>query len=164
MRSGIVLLLTVAGLGACASNSAYAQVPAGLGYDAPYYDPAACWADGWSDLSQMPYCGWYDGFFYPGTGIYVYGHDRRPHVWSDGQQNYWSGRREQWHNDSTAGAREMLGGISGTGVSRPLQPTEMGGGMSGFGGGRAGTYGGHFGGAGGGGGFRGNGGGHSGRP
>jgi hypothetical protein len=113
----------------------------------------------------MPYCGWYDGFFYPGTGIYVYDHDRRPHVWSDGQQNYWSGRREQWHNDSTAGARGMLGGISGAGVSRPLQPSEMGGGMSGFGGGgRAGTYGGHFGGAGGGGGFRGNGGGHSGRP
>jgi hypothetical protein len=171
MRSRIALLPTIAGvlLGACAGSSALAQAaPGGLGYDAPYYDPGACWEDGWSGSSVMPYCGWYDGFFYPGTGIYVYDRNRGPHVWSDGQQHYWSGRREQWHNMSTTGARGMLGGVSGAGVSRPLQPSEMGGGMPGFGSGRSGTYGGHFGGAGGRGAggfgsFGGNGGGHPGR-
>jgi hypothetical protein len=181
MRSRIALLLTVASLslGACATGTANAQpIPVGLGYDTAYYDPAACWEYGWPGTSELPYCGWYDGFFYPGSGIYVYDRNHRPHVWSDGQHNYWSGRREQWHSVSTTGARGMLGGISGAGVSRPLQPNEMGGGMKGFGGSRgatAGGFGGFGGRAGGGfggfggraggsfGGFGGSGGGHSGR-
>ena len=168
MRSQLTLALTAAGLSlsACATDGAVAGPGAiASGYDAPYYDPAACWGYGWAGTINMPYCGWYDGFFYPGSGIYVYDRNRRPHVWSDGQHEHWSGQREQWHDVSTSGARGALGGIGGSGVSRPLQPHEMGGGMGGFGGGHFGTYGGHFGGFGGGhgGGFGGHGGGHSGR-
>ena len=29
-----------------------------------------------------PYYGWNDGFYYPGTGYYVYDRDRRPHRWT----------------------------------------------------------------------------------
>jgi hypothetical protein len=177
MHSRIPFLLAVASLslGSLATDAANAQPAApGLADDTPDYDSNACWEYGWPGTSEMPYCGWYDGFFYPGSGIYVYDRDHRPHIWSDGQQHYWSGRREQWHSVSTSGARGSLGGISGAGVSRPLQPGEMGRGMSGFGGGRgaagAGIGGGGFGGhgAGGfggraGGAFGGNGGGRSGR-
>jgi hypothetical protein len=168
MRTTIASLLTVAGLALapCVTDEAVAQpiVPA-AGYDAPYYDPAACWDYGWAGAFDMPYCGWYDGYFYPGSGIYVYDHNRQPHIWSDGQHQHWSAQREQWHNASTDGARQMLGGVSGSAVSRPLQPHEMGGGLGGFDGGHFGSYGGHFGGQGGaGGGFGSHGGGHSGRP
>jgi hypothetical protein len=171
MHSRIALLLAVAGLSLGADAAANAQpLPLGLGYDAPYYDPAACWDYGWAGAYELPYCGWYDGFFYPGSGIYVYDRNRRPHIWSDGQQHYWSGRREQWHNSSTASARGMLGGISGTGVSRPLQPSEIGGGLRGPGGSFGGAGGRGFGGRGGSGfggragaGFGGSGGGHPGR-
>ena len=30
--------------------------------------------------------GWYDNYYYPGTGIYVYDSYRRPHVWNDRQR------------------------------------------------------------------------------
>jgi len=42
-----------------------------------------------------PYWGWYDGFYYPGTGYYVYDSYRRPHVWTDAQRRYWSERRKK---------------------------------------------------------------------
>ena len=42
-----------------------------------------------------PYYGWYDNYYYPGVGTYVYDSYRRPHVWSDSQQRYWSSRRQQ---------------------------------------------------------------------
>jgi hypothetical protein len=150
MRSPIAFLLTVAGLSLGAGAAANAQpLPVGLGYDAPYYDPAACWEYGWAGAADMPYCGWYNGFFYPGSGIYVYDRNHRPHIWSDGQHHYWSGRREQWNNGSTTGARATLGGMSGAGVSRPLQPREIGQGMTGTGSGGRGISGGRPGGLGG---------------
>jgi len=176
MRPRLGLLLAAAGLPLAACTTAQSLAGPGVlasGYDAPYYDPAACWDYGWAGTYNMPYCGWYDGYFYPGSGIYVYDRNRHAHIWSDGQHQHWSGQREQWHDMSTIGARGMLGGASGAGVSRQLQPHEMGGGMAGFSPGQFGGYGGHFGGQGGrGGGFRGGGGrgsggshsgGHSGR-
>ncbi|MET0180880.1 MAG: hypothetical protein ABW194_10430, partial [Novosphingobium sp.] len=40
-----------------------------------------------------PYYGWYDGFYYPGTGYYIYDNGGRRHRWSDGHRRYWEGRR-----------------------------------------------------------------------
>jgi hypothetical protein len=148
MRFAVALLPTLAlSLVGCATDG-YGQAAVGIGYDAPYFDAGSCWNDGWAGTFDMPYCGWYDNYFYPGSGIYVYDRDRRPHVWSDGQHNYWSGRREQWHSVSTDGARAALGGVDGRGVSRPVGPDEMGRGMGGFGTGHFNSFGGHFGGSG----------------
>ena len=33
-----------------------------------------------------PYYGWYDDYYYPGTGIYVYDSYRRPRTWNDDQR------------------------------------------------------------------------------
>ena len=41
-----------------------------------------------------PYYGWYDDYYYPGTGYYVYDSYRRPHMWSDSQRSYWTRRRQ----------------------------------------------------------------------
>jgi hypothetical protein len=159
MRTRFALLLAATGLslGACATDGSYAAGGVGLAYNDPFYDPAACWNQGWGASFDMPYCGWNDGFFYPGSGIYVYDRDRHAHVWSDGQHHYWSQRREQWHNDSTMGARQAIGSMDGAAPSRRIMGNEMGTGMRGFGG----RFGGFRGGGGGGGG-RGGGGRHGG--
>jgi hypothetical protein len=144
MRTRIAFLIATAAasLGACAADGAYAGGGVGLAYNDAFYDPAACWSTGYSNYAfNGPYCGWYDGFFYPGSGIYVYGRDRQPHIWSDPQRSHWTQQREGWHNDSTVGARSALGMNDGSSVSRPLGPTEMGTGMRGFGG-RFGGFGG----------------------
>jgi len=39
--------------------------------------------------------GWYDNFYYPGTGYYVYDSYRRPHRWTDAQRRYWESRRSR---------------------------------------------------------------------
>lgn len=70
------------GYGYGAYNSPY------YGYSAPYYGAGA------------PYFGWYDDYYYPGAGIYVYDSYRRPHRWNDRQRTYWSSRQ-------TSGARTM---------------------------------------------------------
>ena len=36
-----------------------------------------------------PYYGWYDDYYYPGTGTYVYKLYRKPHAWSSRQRTYW---------------------------------------------------------------------------
>jgi hypothetical protein len=137
MRMKLLLLLGLASLslGACATDGAYAGGGVGLGFNDAYYDPSACWNYGFSDFGFAgPYCGWYDGYFYPGSGIYVYGRDRTPHIWSDPQKSHWTDQREQWHGNSTLGARSALGIKGGSTVSRPIAPHEMGQGMGGFGG------------------------------
>ena len=42
-----------------------------------------------------PYFGWNNGYYYPGTGYYVYDRYRRPYVWTDEQRRYWSERRQK---------------------------------------------------------------------
>ena len=39
------------------------------------------------------YFGWYNNFYYPGTGSYVYDRYRRPFRWNGAQQRYWSGQQ-----------------------------------------------------------------------
>lgn len=58
----------------------------------------------YGSLYGSPYWGWYDGFYYPGTGFYVYDRYRRPYVWSDRYRRYWSDRRDVWRQ--RAGTRD----------------------------------------------------------
>ncbi len=102
-------LAVVAGfsLSACAYGEyGYGGVSVGLGsggyyddydpYYGSYYDPfydgyygsRARFGRGYSSGF-----GWYDGFYYPGTGFYVYDRFRQRHRWNDGQRRYWEGRR-----------------------------------------------------------------------
>ncbi len=96
---GILLAGTVA-LGGCAYGGygPYGGMSVGVGYDSGYgyggYGgggyPYGTYG-GYGD----PYYGWYDNYYYPGTGYYVYDSYRRPHRWNNNQQRYWSQRREQ---------------------------------------------------------------------
>lgn len=67
----------------------YGGVSLGLGYGGGYpgyYDYGGWYGD--------PYFGWYDGFYYPGSGYYVYDSYRRPHRWDHRQEHHWTQRRD----------------------------------------------------------------------
>ncbi|MEL1249944.1 hypothetical protein [Aurantiacibacter gilvus] len=70
------------GLGACTTYDDYgyptSRVSVGIGYGAPYY-------------------GWYDGFYYPGTGYYIYDRRGTRHRWSHRYRDYWLARRPRDH-------------------------------------------------------------------
>jgi hypothetical protein len=73
-------LAAALGLAACSSSDygrhgyGYTRVGVGVGYASPYY-------------------GWYDGFYYPGTGYYVYDRHGSRHRWRDNDRRHWEGRR-----------------------------------------------------------------------
>ena len=79
-RTAFALAATTTLLGACSTGygGGYGMASAGY-YGDSYYD------DG--------YYGWYDNFYYPGTGYYVYDRQRRAHRWNDRQRQYWQARR-----------------------------------------------------------------------
>jgi hypothetical protein len=56
------------------------------GYGSPY---------GYGAGYGSPYYGWYNNYYYPGTGYYVYDSYRRPIRWSDSQRNYWLERQQR---------------------------------------------------------------------
>ena len=82
-------LVGVIALGGCGYDDGYyGGVSVGSGYyGGGYYD------DYWGRGYQPSYYGWYDGFYYPGSGYYVYDRGGRRHRWNDGHRRYWEGRR-----------------------------------------------------------------------
>ena len=74
------------GYGGYSGYNGYGYSP--YGYGSPYYGA------GYYGGFGSPYWGWYDNYYYPGTGIYVYDSYRRPRVWTDTQRRYWLGRQQ----------------------------------------------------------------------
>jgi hypothetical protein len=91
-------------LGGCAYNpygGLGVSVGYGSGYD-PYYDRyygGSRYGYGSSfGYGYSPYWGWYDDFYYPGTGYYVYDIYRRPYRWTDRQRAYWLQRQQAYRS------------------------------------------------------------------
>jgi hypothetical protein len=78
----------------------------GYGYD-PYYDGYG--------YGGYPAYGWYNGFYYPGTGYYVYDRGGRRQRWRDSDRHYWEGRR----GNAQAGGWRGRDGVAPPGVPRP---------------------------------------------
>ncbi|MCP1469565.1 hypothetical protein J3E64_001240 [Sphingobium sp. OAS761] len=91
-------------LGGCAYDDGYGGVSVGTGYYGGYGngygDPY--WGSGYYPGG---YYGWYDGFYYPGNGYYVYDRGGRRHRWTDGQRRHWEGRRGRHDGDGRWGNR-----------------------------------------------------------
>ena len=83
IRAAALTVVASIGLSACTTPYGYGGVGVGYGsgYD-PYY-------------GYEPYWGWYDGYYYPGTGYYVYDRYRRAYPWSDHHRHHWEERRER---------------------------------------------------------------------
>jgi len=96
LRLPALVLASTLGLSACAygyGDHGYASVHyGGGGYCDPYYDDCYGAASYYGD----PWYGWYDNYYYPGYGIYVYDSYRRPHRWNDGHRRYWESRRSRY--------------------------------------------------------------------
>lgn len=112
--AGIALgsLLT---LGGCYEDGyGYGGVSAGYGY--PGY--------GYGDPYYGYGYGWYDGFYYPGSGYYIYDRGGHRHRWNDHHRRHWEGRRD--HAGNTDGRRRD-GSNSGDAVRRaPDRPRSEG--------------------------------------
>ena len=77
----------------------------GYGYGSPYYG-------GYGYNSPF---GWYNNYYYPGTGYYVYDRYRRPYSMTTTQRNYWASRSPALRTSGTRTAvRENWSGFSGT--------------------------------------------------
>ena len=82
-------------LGACSSygDNRYGYSGASLGYGSRY--------------NSTPYYGWYDDYYYPGIGYYIYDRSGSRQRWSDRHRNYWEARRP------SRGYRENWSGYRG---------------------------------------------------
>jgi hypothetical protein len=102
-RLGLIVAATL-GVSACAEGYGYSGVNVGYAsaYGDPYYDDGyyggGYYGAGYGGFGA-PYYGWYNDFYYPGTGIYVYDRYRRPFRWNDNQRRYWEGRRGGYRNE-----------------------------------------------------------------
>lgn len=85
-------------LGTAACTDGYGYSGVGVGYGAGYYDDPYYAGGGWGGGYAPAYFGWYNEFYYPGTGVYVYDRYRRAYPWNVDQRRYWEGRRAGWGN------------------------------------------------------------------
>jgi hypothetical protein len=87
----------------------------GYGYGAPYvgvgYSSGTYPYYGGNGYGYGSPFGWYDDFYYPGTGLYVYDTYRRPHVMTTSQHTYWSRRSPALRTSSTTRVRANWSGF-----------------------------------------------------
>lgn len=96
-RAGLIAIISALGFASSACTDGYGYSGVGLGYGSGYYgDPY--YGDPYY-YGGAPYgvglggtFGWYDNFYYPGTGVYVYDQYRRPRRWNNAQRRYWQSR------------------------------------------------------------------------
>ena len=135
LRSVAIILAAGVGLGGCATYSPFGygsgvSVSYGnRGYYDPYYGGYSRY--GYSPYGYgagygygySPYYGWHNGFYYPGSGYYVYDRFRRPRVLTDAERQYWSQRASQ---PGTTLSRKLVENWSGfsTGGQTGTQSTQ----------------------------------------
>jgi hypothetical protein len=85
--------LAMFALGGCAYDDfGYGGVNAGYGYQAdPYYAAGPYGGAGLGYVGAEFGGGWYNDFYYPGTGVYVIDRGGRRHRWNDSQRRHWQG-------------------------------------------------------------------------
>ena len=85
MKSTILrpALIAIAALGLAGCSSYYDD-----GYGYGYNRVAVSYGN-----YHRPYYGWYDNYYYPGTGYYLYDRYGSRHRWNDRYRNYWESRR-----------------------------------------------------------------------
>ena len=84
MRIRNLVLIATAALGLAACNDGYGYGGVGYGYGSGYYG---------NGYYGTPYYGWYDGWYYPGSGYYIYDRAGARRTWGDNHRRYWESRR-----------------------------------------------------------------------
>jgi hypothetical protein len=115
--AGLVIAASL-GLSACMSPYGYSSVGVGVGSGGYYGDYGYGYPYGSYGYGYPSY-GWYDDFYYPGSGYYVYSRDGHRHRWTDAQRRYWESR----HDRNRDGLR-IRQRSADTSVSQPAQTTQ----------------------------------------
>jgi hypothetical protein len=138
---------------ACAADGVYGSGGLAYGYGdgSPY--GYSCYGGSYGyGYGYSPYgdCGWYDGFFYPGFGNFVFDRHHHRHEMTMSQHDHFTRQARGADGNRRVGLGSS-GGVVPPGVSQPQHMSGGGraGGGSHFGGGRGGFSGGGHGGGGG---------------
>lgn len=132
IRTIAIVLAGGIGLGGCASYSPYGYgngVSVGVGYGGyndPYYGGGYSgygygspygYGSGYGygspygyGYGYAPYYGWNNGYYYPGSGHYVYDRYRRPRIWTEAERRYWAERASR---PGTTTTRKLLDNWAG---------------------------------------------------
>jgi hypothetical protein len=127
IRSALVILAASAGLAGCTNLGPYGGVGVGVssgygGYGGYGYDPYYAgygYGSGYG-YGYNPY-GWYNGYYYPGSGWWVYDRDKNRRPMTDAERAYWNERIKERMRErrglsgttstSTAAAKENWSGF-----------------------------------------------------
>jgi hypothetical protein len=131
IRTALVVLAASAGLGACTNFGPYGGVGVGVGSGYGSYGSPYGYGYGYGDpyygsyYNRYPTYGWYDGFYYPGRGYWVYDPGGQAHPINEKQKSYWANIlakvREARGATATAETRENWSGFSTQGkVAAPI--------------------------------------------
>lgn len=85
-RTGVLLAAAALALGACSSYGDRYGPRYSSGYYDSYYDR------GYS-RSYPAYYGWYNNYYYPGVGYYVYSRSGERQRWNNATRRHWEARR-----------------------------------------------------------------------
>ena len=111
IRGALIALAASAGLAACTNMGPFGGVgvgigssPYGYGYNSPYgYGYGSPYGYN-SYYGGYPYFGWYDGFYYPGSGYWVYDPDGNPSPITEPQKSYWGNVLKKYRDARGANA------------------------------------------------------------
>jgi len=161
MRTRLAILIGAAALSVSACAAANGAYGSGVGYAYGYGTPGFdCYNNGLYGYGGygIGNCGWYDGFFYPGFGNFVFDRHHHRHNMTGHQHDYFT-RQARGPGGGRRVGLGSSGGVVPPTVSRPqgMPGNSMGHGFggpgprSGFSGGARGGFGGSHGGMSGGG-------------
>jgi len=135
IRSALVVLAASAGLAGCTSLGPYGGIGVGVGsgyggYGGYGYDPYYAGYGYGSAYGYNPY-GWYNGYYYPGTGWWVYDRDKNRRPMTDAERAYWNERikermRERRGLNGTTSTSTAAVKENWTGFDRPATTTATG--------------------------------------
>lgn len=108
---GTRALLRIAALAAAGTALSGCVYDVGLGYASDgYYDDYGCdpyggydsyydcdYGSGFSNIGFGG--GWYDNYYYPGYGYYLFDNGGRRHAMRDNHRRYWSEKRHSWYRE-----------------------------------------------------------------
>ena len=141
IRSALVILAASAGLAGCTNLGPYGGVGVGVnsgygnygnygygGYGGYGYDPYYASYGYGRGYGYNPY-GWYNGYYYPGSGYWVYDPDKNRRPLTDAERAYWNERIKERMRErrglngttSTTAAKENWSGFD-----RPTTTTATG--------------------------------------
>jgi hypothetical protein len=80
----VLILASATALAGCTTYGSNGYGGASIGYGRGYYQ---------QPYYAQSYYGWYDGYYYPGTGYYIYDRQGSRHRWNDRYRHYWEARR-----------------------------------------------------------------------